>query len=179
MRPPLDLWACHDMIMGMDGRGNPVYRPFGRHRGQGIYEMVGRTLQDFPGTWRITREISDHRAGRVITGEGQAWLTPVPGGLDYAETLILALPGQRPVVGARRYLWRGSGARITVAFDDGCPFHTILLDQVAPRDRHHCAPDIYDVFYDFAVFPAWSVTWTVSGPRKNYVMTTQYAAVAN
>ena len=50
--------------------------------------------------------------------------------------------------------------------------HDPLADP-SPRTVHLCAPDRYEVAYDFTAWPHWSATWTVEGPRKDYVMTSQ------
>ncbi|MCV6583902.1 MAG: DUF6314 family protein [Marinibacterium sp.] len=131
-------------------------------------------LWDFEGIWQIDRQIDDRRAGLVITGTGQARLTRQGDGLIYDETLMLDLPGQGALTAERRYLWAQDPGGVAVAFDDGRPFHRILLSGGDARDRHHCDPDLYDVTYDFSTWPRWSARWDVTGPRKGYVMRTSY-----
>jgi hypothetical protein len=72
----------------------------------------------------------------------------------------------------RVYLWRASGAGIEVLFDDGRPFHRI--DDSAEA-AHWCDPDQYDVTYEFGRWPKWSSRWRVLGPRKDYVMVSNYS----
>ncbi len=95
-------------------------------------------------------------------------------GLIHDEAGVLRLPGAAPLTATRRYLWRPAPGGIAVHFATGVPFHT--FDPVArqPGARHDCAPDLYVVRYDFTGWPDWRVTWTVSGPRKDYNSTTAY-----
>ena len=39
---------------------------------------------------------------------------------------------------------------------------------------HWCDPDQYDGSYDFSAWPAFTVTWSVRGPRKAYLMSSRY-----
>ena len=88
----------------------------------------------------------------------------------------LALPGGgAPLRATRRYLWAADAAWLEVRFEDGRPFHTVPLDVARPEAAHDCAPDVYRVAYDFADWPRWRAVWRVTGPRKDYVMTSDYA----
>ncbi|WP_419739912.1 DUF6314 family protein [Ruegeria sp.] len=136
------------------------------------------TLSDFEGRWRLTRTIRDARAGQVVQAEGEALLQRSEDGLIYTEEVTLSIPGQPPMKGTRKYLWRDGGHRVLIHFDDGRFFHALTLGEQNASDHHDCAPDSYDAVYDFHDWPRWSVQWTVNGPRKSYEMTTDYAAVA-
>ncbi len=130
-------------------------------------------LEDFAGSWCITRRIDDHRAGSVLHFEGDAQFTPSGGGLDYAETGMLRGLGTAPIQATRRYRWEPRGAAIAVFFEDGRQFH-----EFSPAERpiaaHWCDPDSYRVRYDFSAWPVWSCRWSVDGPRKNYTMQSRY-----
>ena len=130
-------------------------------------------LEGFLGTWRITREITDARAGATAAFAGEVRFHPGQGGLIYDETGQLLLPGQPPMVATRRYVWRADGALIALYFDDGRPFHAIGPGG-RPEDSHDCPPDRYDVCYDFTAWPVWSARWRVRGPRKDYVSLTRF-----
>ena len=131
------------------------------------------SLADFLGDWRLDRRIEDALAGQVNEGEGRACLSADGGGgLVYHETLRLRPPGQTPLTGTRRYLWRQQGQSIAVLFDDGRPFHGIALGRDQSRDVHDCPPDRYAVRHDFGQWPEWRVEWRVRGPRKDYAMWT-------
>ena len=134
--------------------------------------MTCPRLGDFIGLWRVDRQIEDRRAGGCGHFSGTATFTPSGAGLDYAETGILALGAAPPLRAERRYVWSASGGRIHVAFADGRPFHD--FDPADPAATHFCAPDHYVVRYDFSRWPDWSSEWQVSGPRKDYAMTSRF-----
>lgn len=120
----------------------------------------------------------------------------VHGGLIYEETGVLHLPDAAPMQASRRYLWRkagpgpGAGPGIAVYFPDGRFFHAFGVppEGAAPHEvaagsgaafsvveaTHWCDPDDYHVRYDFAHWPAWRAEWRVKGPRKDYVMLSEY-----
>jgi hypothetical protein len=60
-----------------------------------------------------------------------------------------------------------------VYFADGTFFHRFALSP-QPEAAHFCAPDQYDVTYNFTDWPHWSSTWRVKGPRKDYTMQSRY-----
>lgn len=134
-----------------------------------------RGIEDFAGEWLLERRISDLRQG--LTGElqGRASVVQDGGGLwRYREEGLLRYGDAAPVQAVRVYLWRQQGALIAVAFDDGRPFHAFDPNAAAPRAQHDCAPDLYDVRYDFGAWPAWRAVWQVQGPRKDYRMESVY-----
>lgn len=134
------------------------------------------TLDDFRGTWHLERAITDHRAGSTGRFVGTAAFSADADGLAYIETGVLSLPGHPPIQAERRYRWRQDGAVIVVDFETGQPFHH--FDPSKPEAAHWCAPDQYDVRYDFACWPRWCSVWTVIGPRKDYQMTNLYQPAA-
>lgn len=136
-------------------------------------------LSDFAGTWRLTKRLHDRRAGVEGHFEGEARFTPAATGLAYEETGLLSLAGQRPLAAERRYLWREEAGRIAVDYADGRPFHEFDADNPAPLAEHLCAPDHYAVRYDFAGWPEWEAEWTVTGPRKDYLLRCRYSPSAS
>ncbi|MBM1222364.1 trigger factor [Ponticoccus sp. SC2-23] len=126
----------------------------------------------FLGRWRITREIED-RLGPDARFDGEAVISETaPGRWLYHETGRLGF-GTGPLFEAeRRYVWAPDATGIEVFFEDGRAFHRIPL--AGGADRHHCDPDLYDVTYDFTAWPQCWAIWTVSGPRKSYVMRSRY-----
>ncbi|MFA3917796.1 DUF6314 family protein [Ruegeria hyattellae] len=133
-----------------------------------------RSLDDFDGNWSVTREITDAKAGQVLSAEGTATLSWRANELIYDEALRLQVPGQVPMQATRCYLWQQGQGGIDIRFEDGRFFHFLALGKDCPRDHHDCPPDSYDAAYDFTAWPVWSVVWTVSGPRKSYVMKSLY-----
>lgn len=130
------------------------------------------SLADFEGAWQVDRRIEDRLAGQAARFEGTAVFTWDGPGLHYREEGTLHLPGAQPMAATRDYLWRQEGDDIAVFFPDGRRFHRIGVEQ--SRDTHWCDPDTYRVAYGFADWPLWSAVWTVSGPRKDYTMTSAF-----
>jgi hypothetical protein len=95
-------------------------------------------------------------------------------GLLYHETGTLTLDAGAKFQAERSYLWDADGSTITVRFADGKPFHAFTPDGSAQGTSHLCGADWYNVTYDFTAWPAWSATWIVTGPRKDYTSVTHY-----
>ncbi len=135
-----------------------------------------RVLADFAGRWHLHRRIED-RLGHGGRFEGEAEFLPEDGGgFGYVEHGTLLLSGMKPLHSERRYLWQEDAAgRIFVRFEDGRPFHDFHPGHAIDTARHHCAPDYYDVRYDFTHWPRWSAEWDVRGPRKDYRMESLYS----
>lgn len=128
-------------------------------------------LSGFQGDWRIQRRIDDRLSGRPGRFEGMARLTPEGDGLRYREEGRLWL-GDGPGFPAHRsYLWLRGDTAIEVRFEDGRPFHAFRPEGRAPGTDHPCGRDLYRVTYDFTGWPIWSSEWIVTGPAKDYVMT--------
>lgn len=135
-------------------------------------------LRDFAGRWGLRRRIADIRAGTEARMEGEAVLRPDVQVLVYDEAGLLHFGTAPPLRASRRYLWRDGGpGRIEVRFEDGRAFHVFALGAAASAE-HDCAPDRYEVRYDFAAWPLWRAEWRVRGPRKDYLSVTDYAPLA-
>ena len=134
---------------------------------------TARTLADFEGRWQLRRRIRDFGPGPDGTFVGEARLTPGGPGLRYEETGLLTLGGAR-VEGRQSYLWHQAGEEISVSFPDGRFFHRIGPGP-APGALHLCDPDTYRGAYDFRDWPVWTLTWRVTGPRKDYESVTTYS----
>ena len=146
--------------------------------------MAGPPARGFPslaaleGAWRLERRI-DHADGARHRLTGRAVFRRSGLRLVQDEEGLLSGDGlPTPVAASRRYLWSAAEGRLDVAFDDGRPFHSIPLGIARPEATHLCTPDRYHVAYDAAAFPRWSAVWHVTGPRKDYVMTSRYAPEA-
>lgn len=130
-------------------------------------------LGDFLGLWTIDRTIR-HADGQTARFQGRAEIAPLPsGGAAYAEAGTLILPGGSRVRAERRYHWDDA---LGIWFDDGRFFHRIPCG--GGLARHFCAPDTYAATYRFDDWPAWQVTWTVRGPKKDYEMCSRYCRAA-
>lgn len=130
-------------------------------------------LQDFAGLWQVDRQIDD-RLGQPMRFGGQARLSWEGDRLIYDEQGQLWGGNGPPLVATRRYLWHADGIRVAVTFEDGRPFHHFDPSRPGSRASHHCAPDQYDVRYEFGTWPVWQSHWQVRGPRKDYAMQTFY-----
>ncbi len=94
--------------------------------------------------------------------------------LRYEEEGTLWLGTAAPMRATRGYLWRFSGDAVEVLFPDGRPFHAFRPGVDGAGTDHPCGPDLYRVRYGFGRDGWWS-QWEVAGPRKDYVMRTEYA----
>lgn len=134
------------------------------------------------GTWRFERAIRDHSAGLDYRAEGEADFTQLADGrIQWREHGALAWNGGSTPVEKTLFLVRPSEnddrspcpARVwTVTFDDGRPFHPWTAGAIS----HWCSPDNYsgEISEPGEATDAWSITWTVEGPRKDYTMRTTY-----
>lgn len=136
--------------------------------------MTAPDLMKFAGRWSLSRRIDDRLSGGTGTLTGVAEFTPQDGGLLYSETGQLRIGDAPPMEATRRYIWRAARDRIEVLFDDGRPFHFFTARGQGEGTDHLCGADLYRVSYDFTAWPAWTAEWTVSGPRKDYMMTSRY-----
>lgn len=132
-------------------------------------------LAEFEGTWRLERAIAN-AMGPDAVFTGQAQFIPEATGLKLLEVGEMRLEGQPPMRAERVYHWQQSADGIEVFFDDGRFFHRIGPDARA-QAHHDCAPDVYDVTYDFTHWPTWTAQWQVKGPRKDYRMDSRYSAL--
>lgn len=134
------------------------------------------SLWAFEGRWTLSRRIR-HKNGREDRLDGVAVFERSGPRLVQLEKGTLSVGGQVLEAG-QRYLWAEADGLIEVSFSDNRPFHTIPLGDASPRTVHLCPPDRYEVAYDFTRWPRWSATWTVEGPRKDYVMVSEYRRTA-
>ena len=131
------------------------------------------TPSDFLGTWAISREIDDFKAGATAQFTGKAVIAEASCNWDYSEEGQLSLAGGYKMQANRSYIWSPREGGFDVFFEDGRFFHHIPLLPKAEAS-HWCDPDQYEVSYDFSLWPEWRSTWRVNGPRKNYVMTSKF-----
>jgi hypothetical protein len=129
-------------------------------------------LADLNGLWRLIRRIEDARAGLTGHLQGTSRWLPDGDGLRQEEEGVLRYGTGAPMQAMRVYLWRETPEGLTVFFEDGRPFHRLAAAQLS--DRHRCAPDTYDVSYDFSGWPDWTQVCRVTGPRKDAVITSMF-----
>ena len=127
-----------------------------------------RRLADFLGRREIVRQITPADGPPAsFTGFG-TWSAGAAGAI-YTEKGVLQLQGAAPMTAERTYLWDDD---LSVRFEDGRPFHPVPAG--GGQATHFCDPDTYLVSYDFSDWPAFTVRYDVTGPRKDYVMISRY-----
>lgn len=129
-------------------------------------------LWDLEGDWDLSRVIR-HGDGREDRFAGRAVFARANGGLVLTERGQLSVGGQS-FEAEQRTLWAEGDGALEVSFADGRAFHAVTLGEPAPTAVHLCDPDHYEVTYDFADWPLWRAIWRVTGPRKDYVMRSEY-----
>lgn len=132
---------------------------------------------DFAGRWQLQRKIEDFRAGSDAVLTGEAVLSDEGDVWRYHERGVLRMGDAPPMTTERVYLWRFLSARVEVSFEDGAPFHNFVPTAGAVATSHLCGDDLYRPHYALDHWPAWEVTWRVTGLRKDYVMKSTYSRV--
>jgi hypothetical protein len=100
---------------------------------------------------------------------------------DYRERGILTLASGQILDAARSYVFAETDDGFAVFFAETPPrlFHRIALIRqgasLAGGATHLCAEDLYDSRYEFRVDGSFAVEHRVRGPRKRYMMLTEYA----
>lgn len=120
------------------------------------------------GAWEVHRVLDDQRSGQRGTFDGRAAFTPDENGrLAYREEGRLALGGFETVA-HQSYLYGFPAPGLAeVRFADGRPFHELDLSAGLWQAEHLCAADLYRGRFRAEGPRRWSVTWTVTGPRKD------------
>ncbi|OWU82911.1 hypothetical protein ATO6_21685 [Oceanicola sp. 22II-s10i] len=135
-------------------------------------------LAEFEGAWRLERRVR-HGDGTEAMFTGIARFSADGDGLMLHEAGEMRIAGQGAFRAERSYRWSVAGGRIAVWFDDGRFFHAFDPLATHPEAGHDCAPDRYDVAYDFSDWPRWRAVWRVRGPRKDYELSSQYSREAD
>lgn len=133
--------------------------------------MQVATERFFLGRWQMVRIIENVPEGVIGEVWGEARFEPDGEGLTCREDGVLRFRGA-DYAASRVSLWRfpGDGV-IEVRYADGSPFHAFIAED--PQAIHDCGADRYRVSYDFGA-GSWVSRWEVTGPDKDYMMTTRY-----
>jgi hypothetical protein len=156
--------AQHQTALGGPGSGRPL--PAG-------------TVEYLTGDWDVVREIADHRSGQAGEFRGRASFrpaadSPANGVLDFAEQGELRFGGHRgPASRNLRYHGRSDGGA-DVRFADGRAFFRLDLRSGSSRAVHPCRADRYAVTVTCLSPDCFTEIWRVTGPEKDYDMTTVY-----
>jgi len=131
------------------------------------------------GAWEIRRDLDDRRRGQRGRFEGTADFTAGDeGALDYREEGLLALGGFETLA-HQSYSYTFPAPHLAeVRFADGRPFHALDLRAGGWEAEHLCVADLYRGRFRAEGPERWSVTWTVSGPRKDHVLESRFTRAA-
>ena len=122
------------------------------------------------GTWRLTRQIRDGRAGADGHFEGRVSLTDSSEGLCYREEGELSVFGYRGAAW-RCYAFRFRGRyRAEVYFPGGGHFHSLDLRRGTWDVLHRCGEDRYRGTFDACAQDRLRVIWRIRGPRKDLLL---------
>ena len=122
------------------------------------------------GTWRLTRQIRDGRAGADGRFDGNVSLTDSPEGLHYREE------GELSIANYRGAAWRCYAFRFPrsscaeVTFPDGRHFHDLDLRRGSWDVLHRCGQDRYRGTFEACSQDKLRVTWRIDGPRKDLIL---------
>jgi hypothetical protein len=129
----------------------------------------------FNGPWSVVRRIRDGRTGDLGRLLGTAEFTPDHDGLRFAERGTLTLPGvQTDARQSYRFVLE-SDHSFSVFFADGRFFHRAEIAMGIAHVAHDCAPDAYCGRYRFAGPDRWSLSWRITGPRKDLVISSVFS----
>ncbi len=141
-----------------------------------VFRPAAGTARFLLGEWTVAREIRDYRAGQSGSFHGQARFVPEPGGragiLRYSEHGELRFAGHRgPASRSLCYCERPDGSA-DVRFADGRAFYLLDLRAGQCQAEHLCGADRYLVSLRVLGSDSFAETWRVTGPAKDYEMTT-------
>ena len=139
--------------------------------------MLGRyVLATLRGRWAIQRQIEPggHFSGIAAFTQRSA------DSLLYRESGELTLDGGMTLQGENSYVYALRNGVIDVSFAEGrsrgmhfidiaLPDETFDGTTIVSSDRHHCRLDTYDATFHMEDAGHFTMTYTVSGPTKDYV----------
>ena len=132
-----------------------------------------RDLQVFlTGRWRIVRRISDARTDMIGHLMGWAVFAPSTDGLIHDEMGDLSFGAYQGPVTRRYHLIAASPSASMVRHADGSPFHALDLTLGLADILHSCGEDRYRGRYRVLDKNRFTVSWQVTGPRKQYRLAT-------
>ncbi|HTI01979.1 MAG TPA: DUF6314 family protein [Acidisoma sp.] len=128
----------------------------------------------FQGEWRLIRRMRDRKRGEMGRLEGEARFTlEAPGMLAFEERGMLTLGSMRTEA-RRAYRYDMTETGFRVLFPDGRFFHEARLEGTRADVSHDCAPDLYRGRYRFVSPHRWWLSWRITGPRKDLVISSLF-----
>lgn len=131
--------------------------------------MTATDPRELAGRWRFDRDIED-RLGplRHVTGSTEL-VAEDDGRVRWSESGTMTWDGGETSVFRHLFVEeRPDGWWVT--FEDGRDFHPWSVGQSVV---HPCGADTYEGRIQVESPDAWTVVWVVSGPAKDYTMTTR------
>lgn len=123
------------------------------------------------GTWEFARSIEDRLSGEATSVEGVATFVPEDRWIRWHEDGTWFRAAE-PVAVRRTLRIEERDGDWFVTFEDGRDFHPWLLRS---GFIHPCGHDTYAGLLAPGTDAAqWRLTWSVSGPAKDYTMRTTY-----
>lgn len=123
---------------------------------------------DLVGTWDLSREIIEHPSGDRSSVAGSTSLAlQRDGRICWSEAGTLTRQGLQTPVTRVLYIEQRDDSWF-VTFDDGRDFHAW---RPGSDVEHVCSPDLYIGTVQRQDVDQWSVQWRVTGPSKDYTMT--------
>lgn len=136
--------------------------------------MTGTDPRDLAGTWRFDRDVED-RLGPTRRVHGTTTIVVEDAGrVRWNETGTMTWDGGETPVFRNLVVKRRPGGW-WVTFEDGSDFHPW---SVGEQVVHPCGADTYEGRIEVDSDDAWTVVWVVSGPAKDYTMTTRLTRAA-
>ena len=123
----------------------------------------------------MERRIHDTKNREIGRLRGRAEFTPGHGDIGFVERGVLVLAH------ARMEAWRDyrfvidDDHAFSVFFSDGRLFHRARIIAGTASVSHDCAPDTYCGRYRFPHPDRWSLSWRITGPRKDLVISTVFS----
>lgn len=131
----------------------------------------------FAGLWDLRRTIEDRRRGETGSLRGEAEFRTEPSGLSYRENGALEIGAYRGRAHQGYLFLFPAPARLEVRFQDRRLFHRADLSSGMAETEHSCPPDLYRGRYLLEGPDAWQLTWSISGPRKDLILTSRYLRI--
>lgn len=133
----------------------------------------------FVGKWGFSRQIIDKKTGQKARVEGVSHFSGEDKTLIYAETGTMEYGAYQGIV-TQNYIYEFTGPlKADVLFPDHRLFHKLDLKTGEKSVEHWCAPDQYNGHYRLRDPVNWSLSWKITGPRKNSIISTTYHRLVN
>jgi hypothetical protein len=129
----------------------------------------------FAGDWGLVRRIRDLKTHEVGRLRGVARFAPDGGDLRFTERGLLVLRHTRTEARRDSRFVIESPDSFSVFFADGRFFHRAEIAASRALVVHDCAPDRYCGRYRFYPPDRWVLSWRITGPRKDLVISSIFS----